>query len=130
MDRLLAEIYGRTTPGGETYEGDWCPVMDVSETDDNVLASIELPGMNKDDIKVSVHDDVLTVTGEKKQEKTETRKGIDRVERSYGYFKRSVVLPVGVDTSKVKAAFKDGILQVTLPKLESKKPKEIPIQVS
>jgi HSP20 family protein len=115
---------------GEKYEGDWCPVMDMSETEQDVIASVELPGMGKDDIKVSVHDDVLTVTGEKHQEKKETKENVHRVERSYGCFKRSVAVPADVDADKVKATFKDGILKVTLPKLEVKKAKQIPVEVS
>ena len=130
MDRLLDDFYGRLAPSGESYEGDWLPAMDVKETDNEIVASIELPGLSKDDIKVSVKNDVLSVCGEKKQEKTVDKENIHRVERKYGYFKRSIVLPVEVDSGKVKASFKDGVLKVTLPRVESKKPKEIPIQVS
>jgi HSP20 family protein len=129
MDRLLDDFYGRMTPRGESYEGDWLPAMDMKETDGEITASIELPGLSKEDIKVSVKNDVLSISGEKKHEKTEEKENVHRVERSYGYFKRSVVLPVEVDSAKVKAAFKDGVLTVTLPKIESKKVKEIPIQV-
>jgi HSP20 family protein len=130
MDRLLEEFYGKMAPPQETFEGDWCPLLDVAETDNEVTASVELPGLDKDDIKVSIEDDVLTVTGEKKQETTEDGKNFKKVERSYGYFKRSVKLPSSVDPGKVRAGYKDGILKVTMPKLESKKPKEIAIQVS
>jgi HSP20 family protein len=130
MDRLLDDFYGRVTPSGESYEGDWLPAMDMRETDNEVVASVELPGLSKGDIKVSVKNNVLSITGEKKTEKAEENQNIHRVERAYGYFKRSVVLPVEVDSEKVKATFKDGVLKITLPKVESKKPKEIPIQVS
>jgi HSP20 family protein len=130
MDRLLDDFYGRMTPSGESYEGDWLPAMDMKETDNEVVASVELPGLSKGDIKVSVKNDVLSITGEKKAEKTEEKENVHRTERTYGYFKRSVVLPVEVDSEKVKATFKDGVLKVILPKVEAKKPKEIPIQVS
>ena len=130
MDRLLDDFYGRMAPSGESYEGDWLPAMDMKETDNEVVAHVELPGLSKNDIKVSVKNDVLSITGEKRAEKTEEKENIHRVERTYGYFKRSVVLPVEVDSEKVKATFKDGVLRITLPKVESKKPKEIPIQVS
>ena len=130
MDRLLDEFYGRMTPAQEALEGDWCPVMDVADTNGDLTASVELPGLDRNDIKVSVQDDVLTVTGEKKQEKTETEDNYRRSERSYGYFKRAIKLPSSVDAAKVTAAYKDGVLKVTMPKLESKKAKEIPIQVS
>ncbi|HVP58289.1 MAG TPA: Hsp20/alpha crystallin family protein [bacterium] len=132
MDRLLDEFYGRMSPSQsqESFEGDWCPVLDIAENENDVTAAIELPGLEKDDIKVSIEDDVLTVTGEKKQESTENTKDYRKVERSYGYFKRSVKLPSSVEPGKVKAAYKDGVLRVTMPKLASKKPKEIAIQVS
>ena len=130
MDRVLDDFYGRMRPGSETYEGDWLPAMDMKETDNEMVASIELPGLSKDDIKVSVKNDMLTVSGEKRQEKVEDKDNVHRVERSYGYFKRSLALPVEVDSEKVKAAFKDGVLKITLPKTESKKIKEIPISVS
>jgi len=130
MDRLLDDLYGKMTPAGEAYEGDWMPVMDISETEDDVIAALELPGMDKNDIKVSVRDDLLTISGEKKQAKIDDKENVHRVERSYGCFKRSLALPCAVDSAKVKAAFKDGVLRVTLPKIEAKKPKEIPIQVT
>jgi HSP20 family protein len=130
MDRLLDSFYGRTVPSAERYEGDWYPVMDIAETDDEVTACLEVPGLKREDLKVSVHDDVLTVTGEKKQEKSTDGENLHRVERVYGYFKRSVALPSSVDADKVKAAYKDGVLKISLPKLESKKPKEIEVQVS
>jgi HSP20 family protein len=129
MDRILEDFMGRTQRSGEAFEGDWYPAMDISETDKDVVASIELPGLNKDDIKVNVQNDVLSVSGEKKQEKTEASENVHRVERTYGSFRRTVRLPVEVDSGKVKASYKDGLLKVTLPKVESKKPKEIPIQV-
>ncbi len=130
MDRLLDEFFGRVTPVSDTYEGDWCPAMDIAETENEIVTTVELPGMNKEDIKVSVKDDVLTISGEKKQEKRESGENYHRVERSYGAFKRMITLPSSVDPEKVKATYKDGVLKVTLPKLESAKPKEIPVQVS
>jgi HSP20 family protein len=130
MDKLLNDFYGRTTPSDEMYEGDWIPAMDINETEDEVTACLDIPGLTKEDIKVSVQNDILTVSGEKKQEKTEDKQNIHRVERSYGMFKRAIKLPVEVDSAKVTAAYKDGVLRVSLPKLETKKPKEIPVQVS
>lgn len=130
MDRLLNEFYGSMLPSSESYEGDWYPAMDVSETNDEIVATLELPGMNREDIKVTVSDGVLTVSGEKKQEKIDENENRHRVERTYGYFRRSISLPADIDTSKVKATYKDGVLKVTMPKLEEKKTKEIPVQVS
>ena len=131
MDTLLEDLYGRMTVPEDGHEGDWLPPLDMSEGESDVTVSLELPGMNKEDIKVSVKDDVLTVSGEKKQEKTDDDgENSCRIERSYGFFKRSVSLPAEVDAAKVKATFKDGILKVEMPRIEVKKPKEIPIQVS
>jgi HSP20 family protein len=130
MDRVLDAFYGRMTPSGERAEGDWYPPMDIAETPEEVTACLEVPGLKKEDIKVSVHDGILTVTGEKRQETSADGENFHKVERSYGYFKRSVALPSSVDSDKVKAAYKDGVLKVTLPKLESKKPKEIQVSVA
>jgi HSP20 family protein len=130
MDKLLNDFYGGAANARETYEGDWLPAMDIKESENDITAVIELPGLSKDEIKVSVKNDILTVSGEKKQEKVAEKENVHRVERSYGYFKRAITLPVEVDSAGVKANFKDGVLRVTLPKVESKKVKEIPIQVS
>lgn len=130
MDHLLDDFYGSMTSPGQKYDGQWYPAMDLSETENEIVAALELPGLRKEDVKVCVQNDVLTVSGEKKQERTENTDNLHRVERSYGCFKRSVALPAGVDASKVTASFKNGVLKVTLPKQESEKPKEIPIQIS
>jgi len=86
--------------------------------------------MTKDDIKVTVRDNILTLSGEKKQEKEEKSANYHRIERSYGSFCRSFELPTAVQFDKVKASYKDGILKITLPKSEEVKPKEIPINIS
>lgn len=127
MDRLLGDMYGRLEPSADTYEGGWIPAMDVSETDDVIAACVELPGLAKEDIRVSVKSDVLTISGEKKQEKVDDKENIHRVERTYGAFKRVLKLHAEVDSSKVKAAYKDGVLTVTMPKTEAKKPRVIPV---
>jgi HSP20 family protein len=114
---------------GEVGNGDWVPAMDVSEREGEVVVKAEIPGMKKEDVKVSVKDDVLTISGEKKQEEHEEGENWHRVERTYGCFKRVLSLP-SVDNSKVEATYRDGILEIRLPKKESAKPKEIPIKVS
>jgi len=114
---------------GEPAEGDWTPAMDVAEKEDEIVLTAEIPGMNKDDIKITVKDDVLTITGEKKQEEREEGENWHRVERTYGSFKRMISLP-SVNSGKVEATYKDGVLRVRLPKQESAKPKEIPIKIS
>ncbi len=107
--------------------GDWIPSLDVSETKDALVVKAEAPGLDPKDIEISLQEHLLTIKGEKKQEKEETDQQYHRVERSYGVFSRSVRLPVGVDGSKVTAAFKNGLLTVTLPKTHAGKATAIPI---
>jgi HSP20 family protein len=92
------------------------PAADVTETDDAVVVSLELPGLGEKDVEVNVGDDTLSIRGEKKAEKEESRKGYYLSERSYGAFYRSIPLPAGVDAEKAEARFRRGVLTVTLPK--------------
>ena len=108
--------------------GDWMPKVDVSETKDSVVVKAETPGMDAKDIQVSLQENVLTITGEKKQEKEEKDERYHRVERSYGSFTRSMRLPAGVEAGKVNAAFKNGVLTVTLPKTAAAKSTPIPVK--
>ena len=110
--------------------GDWMPKVDVSETKDSVVVKAETPGMEAKDIQVSLQENVLTITGEKKQEKEDKEKDerYHRVERSYGSFSRSMRLPAGVESGKVNATFKNGVLTVTLPKTASAKATPIPVK--
>jgi len=112
------------------FTDEWSPTVDISETKDEVIVKAEVPGMTKEDISVFLQDNVLTLRGEKKQEKEEKDKTFHRVERSYGSFVRSFTLPTLVQADKVKAAYKVGVLQITLPKAEEVKPKEILISVN
>lgn len=107
----------------------WAPLVDICETDEEITVTSEMPGMKKEDVKISVQDNVLTLKGEKKQEIDEKEKNFHRVERSYGVFERSFSLPSSVQTDKIKASYKDGVLTITLPKSEETKPKEIDIAV-
>ena len=129
MNRLFEDFFGHTPVRTGWTEGVWSPSVDVSEDKDNVIIKAEMPGMKKEDVKISVQDDVLTLKGEKKQEKEEKDKNYHRIERSYGSFCRSFQLPTSVKTDKIKASYKDGVLNVTLPKTEEVKPKEIPINI-
>ena len=129
MNRLFDDFFGRPVTRPSWAEEAWCPCVDMSETKDNVIIKAEIPGMSKEDVKVSAQDNVLTLTGEKKQEKEEKDANYHRIERSYGSFSRSFTLPTSVQPDKVKATYKDGILRITLPKTEEAKPKEIPISV-
>ena len=107
----------------------WTPALDLYQNNDNVVAVVELPGMRKEDIEISLHDGTLTIGGERKSE-TGTDDKATRTERVSGKFRRSITLPTRVDSNKVSASYKDGILTVTLPKAEEAKPKQIQVNVS
>jgi HSP20 family protein len=124
--KMLDQFFDRR---GEAEDSDFIPALDVSENENEVMVKAEIPGMKKEDIKVSVKNDVLTISGEKKREEREEGENWQRVERSYGSFRRMLSVPQ-VDSTKVEASYKDGVLEIRLPKQESAKPKEIPIKVS
>ncbi len=111
----------------ETQEYKWRPSADITETDDSFEVRAELPGVTKDDVQISVKENLLTIKGEKRQEKTDDSKNFRRVERHYGSFERKFALPPKVEADSIKAEFKDGVLTVSIPKPEEVKPKEIPI---
>ena len=122
FDMPFWSSFGRT---GQLFTG-WSPTLDLYESGDNVVAVVELPGMRKQDIDISLHDGTLTISGERKRESRGGEKA-ERTERYVGAFRRSIALPTRVDASKVSATYKDGILKVTLPKAEEAKPKQIQV---
>ncbi|MGD9896664.1 MAG: Hsp20/alpha crystallin family protein [Candidatus Methylacidiphilaceae bacterium] len=107
---------------------EWRPLADITEDDKEYLVKLELPGMKREEVKVSMESGVLTISGERKLEKEEKGKKYHRVERAYGAFSRSFVIPEDVVAEKIDAQFKDGILQVHLPKGEHAKPKTIEVK--
>jgi HSP20 family protein len=109
---------------------DWVPAVDVSETDGEYQIKAEIPDVKKEDVKVTLEDGVLTIQGQRKQEKEDKGTKYHRVERAYGSFVRSFTLPDLVDEQKVNAEFKDGVLNLQLPKSEKSKPKAIEVTVS
>jgi len=108
----------------------WTPALDVHEDKDNLFVKVELPGMKKEDINVSLHDGNLSISGERKSEEWHEKAEVYRAERFVGRFQRTVGLPAPVAVDKVKATYKDGVLTITLPKTEEAKPKQIDVQVS
>jgi HSP20 family protein len=110
--------------------GVWSPPLDVFQDKDHVFVKCELPGMKKEDIQISLHENVLTVTGERKHEQEVKEGDSYRSERFFGRFHRGVTLPVPVQASNVTAQYKDGILTVTLAKAEEAKPKQIEVKVA
>ena len=138
MSSRLNRIFGNATlpatTGDTTRDAmmvfDWSPTVDVVETPEEFQIKAELPEVKKEDVKVSVDDGVLRLEGERKQEKEDKNKKFHRIERSYGSFLRSFTLPDNVDDTKVRAEFKDGVLNVRLPKTEKAKPKAIEVKVA
>jgi HSP20 family protein len=118
-----------TRASAESF-GDWVPALDAFEDKDKYVVSLEIPGMKKEDINVTVQDGVLTVSGERKVEKSSNEGAVHRSERFYGKFSRSVSLPAAVSADKVGAAYRDGVLTVEIPKAEEAKPRQVEIKVS
>ncbi|MDQ6654254.1 MAG: Hsp20/alpha crystallin family protein [Verrucomicrobiota bacterium] len=106
----------------------WTPALDLYQSNDDVVAVVELPGMRKEEIEISLHDGMLTISGERKDEVADGDKAA-RTERFVGKFRRSISLPTRVDANKVNATYKDGMLTITLPKAEEVKPKQIQVNV-
>jgi HSP20 family protein len=111
---------------GQLFTG-WSPALDLYQSSDNVVAVVELPGMRKEDIEISLHDGALTISGERKRESSSNGDNAERTERYVGRFRRSIALPTRVDAGRVSATYRDGILTVTLPKAEEVKPKQIQV---
>lgn len=132
LNRMFARPVVRTNGNGkETLTvADWSPTVDISETDGEYLIKAELPEVKKDDVKVTLEDGILTIQGERRREKDEKTTKYHRVERSYGSFVRSFSLPDQVDENGVKAEYKDGMLNLRIPKSEKAKPRAIEVKVA
>jgi HSP20 family protein len=130
MDRLWDSFFvgGPSRKGEEAAE--WLPSLDVSETKTDIVVKAEVPGMDPKDIDISLSNEVLTIRGEKKQEKEEKDENYHFVERSYGAFTRSLRLPTEVKSEKISASYKNGVLKIVLPKSEEAKKKEVKIKVA
>ena len=128
MDRLFERFLEPAWNELSTL-GDWQPKVDITETKDTVVVKAELPGMKKEDLDLNISENLLTIKGEKKKEEEVKEKGYYYSERSYGSFTRTVELPKEVQTDKVRASFKDGVLEIRVPKTEEAKRKEVKIKV-
>jgi HSP20 family protein len=130
----LNRLFGRTFAGGEsmrpTATGAWMPAMDVFETEDEIVAKLELPGIEPNEVEVQVEDSTLTVSGKREFSSETNEENYHRVERRYGAFTRSIALPQTADVEKVAAKFDKGVLTVEVPKVERAKPKKIEIEAS
>lgn len=131
MNRLFSDVRAQApVRGEEIVQGAWVPAVDIFETNEAIVLKAELPGITAQDISVEVKDNTLTLKGEKKFEKEVKEENYHRVERSYGSFQRAFTLPGTIHQEKVKAKFKDGILEITLPKVEEAKPKQVKVEIS
>ena len=136
LQRRLSSVFGlapfRGNAPTDEQNGtlaEWAPAVDVIEDDKEYLIKVELPEVHKDDVKVTVENGNLTITGERKAEKEEKNRKYHRLERFYGRFERSFSVPTDADESKVNAEFKDGVLRVHLAKSEKALPKQIEVKV-
>jgi HSP20 family protein len=128
MNHLFNEFFGRTEgQEGSWSSGAWAPPVDIHETDDALILKAELPGFSKDDVNVELKDNSLTLKGQRQDEKEVKEEQYHRRERTYGSFQRTFMLPATVDPEKVTATYKDGVLELRLPKRETAKPKRIAI---
>ena len=130
MDQIFGNFFGRTPFSMAATEANWSPLVDIHETNEGFQLMAELPGVKQEDIQVSVEGDTLTLKGERKHEAEVKEDQYHRIERSYGRFERSILLPSVVDASRVKATYRDGVLEVQLPKKEEAKPKDIKVEVA
>ena len=135
LQSRLSTLFGRAairkngTKDEALTVAEWAPLVDIVEDDNEYLIKAELPEVKKEDVKVTVQDDVLTISGERMFEKEEKDRKYHRMERAYGSFVRSFTLPEDADGEKVAAEFKDGVLKVHLPKSEKSRPKSIEVKI-
>ncbi|MFQ5532316.1 MAG: Hsp20/alpha crystallin family protein [Candidatus Methylomirabilales bacterium] len=130
MNRLFDQTMARSRGEKEGMVGSsWAPAVDIYETADSVVLNAELPGLSKDDIDIQVRDNVLTLKGERRLEREVKQENYLRVERAYGSFQRAFTLPASIQADKIRAVFKNGVLEVSIPKVAEAKPKQIKIEV-
>ncbi len=125
LDRLL----GGTSSQGPECRVAWTPAVDLQERESEYVLRADLPGLTKEDITLTVEEDVVTLKGSRKEQKDEPVKGYHRIERAFGEFSRAFRIPSGIDAGKVEAKFEHGVLEVKLPKPETAKPKQIEVTI-
>lgn len=130
MNRLFDSFFGRPVRGGGTGNRMWAPAVDVYETKDELVVSAELPGVNEKEIQVTMTGDLLTIRGERSHERETKEENYHRFERFFGKFERNVPVPIPVQAGKIRATYRNGVLEIHLPKAEEVKPREIKIDVT
>ncbi len=134
VQRKINKLFDNFFRGGAQDDGSfglsmWTPAVDIVERENDYSVNVELPGVRKEDVKITLENNILTIRGEKKEEAEEKNKNITRVERRYGSFQRSFTLPTTVKADKIDAVFSDGMLTISLPKAEEARPKQIEVKV-
>ena len=129
MDRMWQDFFGPGRRALRPLMEEWIPAVDISDTADKVLVKMEAPGVDAKNIEISLAGDILTIRGEKKAEKEEKDENFHLMERSYGFFARSLKLPAAVEADKIEAIYKKGVLTITCPKKEEVKPKQITVKI-
>lgn len=131
MSKRLNEFMNDFDKGVSFEIGGFTPRVDITENDKNIFVHAELPGMDKDDIKISVNEEnVLTIRGEKKKDENSVKLSYIRTERTFGNFSRNFMLPDNVNVDKISATFNNGVLELSMPKQEPEKPKEVNIEIN
>ncbi|MBI5190288.1 MAG: Hsp20/alpha crystallin family protein [Nitrospirae bacterium] len=130
MNRLFDETVQRGQGGEPMARGTWLPPVDIYETDEAVVMSAELPGMDESDVDIQVRDNTLTIKGERKLEKDVKEESYHRVERTYGAFTRSFTLPATIDQDGITASYKKGVLEIRMPKSAKAVPQQIKISIT
>jgi HSP20 family protein len=130
MGRWMNQMTGGTTPGNGQSSSTWLPAVDVWETENELVLAFDLPGIPEAKVSVELDDNVLTVSGERERTHEHSGDRFYRYERRFGTFARSVTLPQGVNEEAIQAAYRDGVLEIRVPKPEEQKPKRIPVGTS
>jgi HSP20 family protein len=123
----LNRLFNTLFEAGDAQSQRWVPPMDLVEADDHFVLKADLPGLSEDDVSIEIQDNMLTVTGERREDHEQKEGGWYRVERTFGRFSRSLTLPEGVDPEGVSASFDKGVLEVRIPKPEERKPRRVQI---
>lgn len=130
VNRMFDDFFRGDIRTDDPFFGrDWAPAVDVLENTDAYVLKAELPGLNKDDVKITLENNVLTIRGEKKNDAEKKEGNFHRIERSYGMFERSFTIPGSIKSNDIDAQYKDGVLTLTMPKAEEAKPKMIDVKV-
>jgi HSP20 family protein len=129
MNRMFRDVFHNADEDTTITQSMWSPSVDITETESEYTVNLELPGVKKEDVKVTLENNVISIRGEKKQEKETKDTNLHRVERVYGSFERSFTLPRTVRNDKIDASYQDGVLKIVIPKAEEAKPKAIEVKV-